>query len=162
MDKKEVLRRLRGLESLRLAVENISLQLRCCDPGQRQRLKKALAHARLQVQEMDIAMQVLTPEERLVIHRMCIAREKGAVPVLCQVLQVEKSSIYRRKDRALKKLAEAMGSDGSAASGGCSDLSEWQRSADDAAAPSARKMPGTATGQGDGFLRSAPSSLQSK
>ena len=27
-----------------------------------------------------------------------------------------------------------------------SDLSEWQRSADDAAAPSARKMPGTATG----------------
>ena len=27
-----------------------------------------------------------------------------------------------------------------------SDLSEWPRSADDAAAPSARKMPGTATG----------------
>ena len=29
---------------------------------------------------------------------------------------------------------------------GSSDLSEWPRSADDAAAPSARKMPGTATG----------------
>ena len=28
-----------------------------------------------------------------------------------------------------------------------SDLSEWQRSADDAAAPTARKMPGTATGR---------------
>ena len=28
-----------------------------------------------------------------------------------------------------------------------SDLSEWQRSADDEAAPSARKMPGTATGE---------------
>ena len=44
------------------------------------------------------------------------------------------------------------GSDGSAAGGGYSDLSEWPRSADDAAAPSARKMPGTATGQGNGFF----------
>ena len=39
-----------------------------------------------------------------------------------------------------------VGSDGSAAGGGGSDLSEWQRSAADAAAVSARKMPGTATG----------------
>ena len=43
--------------------------------------------------------------------------------------------------------AGVMGSDGSAAGGGYSDQSEWQRSADDAAAPSARKMPGTATGR---------------
>ena len=38
------------------------------------------------------------------------------------------------------------GSDGSAAGGGSSDLSEWPRSADEEAAPSATKMPGTATG----------------
>ena len=45
------------------------------------------------------------------------------------------------------------GSDGSAACGGGSDLSEWQRSADDDAAPSARKLPGTATGgSGSGYL----------
>ena len=43
------------------------------------------------------------------------------------------------------------GSDGSAAGGGYSDLSEWQRSAADAAAVSARKMPGTATGK-EGFI----------
>ena len=109
MERKEVLRRLGELESLRLAVENIPLQLQCCQPSRRQRLKKALAYAQLQVQVMDNAMQVLTPEERLVIHRMCIAREKGAVPVLCQILQVEQASVYRRKERALKKLAEAMG-----------------------------------------------------
>ena len=46
-----------------------------------------------------------------------------------------------------------MGSDGSAASGGSSDQSEWQRSADDAAAPSARKMPGTATGRQAGTYK---------
>ena len=40
----------------------------------------------------------------------------------------------------------ATGSDATAASGGLRELSEWQRSADDAAALSARKMPGTATG----------------
>ena len=37
------------------------------------------------------------------------------------------------------------GSDGSAAGGGRSDLSEWQRSADDEGASSPRKLPGTAT-----------------
>ena len=39
------------------------------------------------------------------------------------------------------------GSDGSAACGGSSDLSEWPRSADEDAALSATKMPGTATGR---------------
>ena len=40
-----------------------------------------------------------------------------------------------------------LGSDGSAAGGGESDLSEWPRSADEEAAVSATKMPGTATGR---------------
>ena len=39
-----------------------------------------------------------------------------------------------------------VGSEGSAASGGESDLSEWPRSADEEAALAATKMPGTATG----------------
>ena len=39
-----------------------------------------------------------------------------------------------------------MGSDASAAGGGRSELSEWQRSADEAGAPPPTKMPGTATG----------------
>ena len=40
----------------------------------------------------------------------------------------------------------SLGSEGSAASGGFSDPSEWPRSVSDAAAPSARRAPGTATG----------------
>ena len=40
------------------------------------------------------------------------------------------------------------GSDGSAAGGGYSDLSEWPRSVCNAAAPTARRTPGTATGGG--------------
>ena len=41
---------------------------------------------------------------------------------------------------------ESPGSEGSAAGGRCSDPSEWLRSADEEAAPTATKMPGTATG----------------
>ena len=40
-----------------------------------------------------------------------------------------------------------MGSDGSAASGGYSDLSEWQRSVGNDGALSPRRTPGTATGK---------------
>ena len=40
----------------------------------------------------------------------------------------------------------AVGSDGSAAGGGYSDLSEWQGSVCNAAAPSARRTQGTPTG----------------
>ena len=39
-----------------------------------------------------------------------------------------------------------LGSEVTAAGGGIREPSEWQRSADDEAAQSARKMPGTATG----------------
>ena len=41
---------------------------------------------------------------------------------------------------------ESKGSEATAACGGNRELSEWQRSEDDEAAPSARKLPGTATG----------------
>ena len=39
-----------------------------------------------------------------------------------------------------------MGSDATAAGGGGRELSEWQRSVCNAAAPTARRTPGTATG----------------
>ena len=41
---------------------------------------------------------------------------------------------------------EILGSEGSAAGGGRSDLSEWQRSAAEAGTVLPTKMPGTATG----------------
>ena len=40
-----------------------------------------------------------------------------------------------------------MGSDATAAGGGGRELSEWQRSVCNAAAPTARRTPGTATGK---------------
>ena len=53
---------------------------------------------------------------------------------------------YSREEIRTSKCNSPGGSDGSAASGGISDLSEWQRSADDKERCRRSQMPGTATG----------------
>lgn len=72
---------------------------------------KALHAMRLQVEAMDRAMQVLTPEERLVVEQMLVHPATGNAETLCQILGVEKTSVYRRKDKALDKLIQALGMD---------------------------------------------------
>ena len=61
------------------------------------------------VEHMEQALQVLTPEERLVVQMLCICPERKAAQKLCGILCVEESSVYRRKARAIKKLAAALG-----------------------------------------------------
>ena len=61
------------------------------------------------VEIMDVALQVLTPEERLVAERLLIHPQRGAVQQLCQILNLEQASIYRRRDSVLTKLAQAIG-----------------------------------------------------
>jgi hypothetical protein len=63
---------------------------------------------RQKVEQMDAAMQVLTPEERLVVQMLLVCPEKGAAEKLCQILQVERASVYRRRERAIRKLAKAL------------------------------------------------------
>lgn len=53
-------------------------------------------------------LAALTPEERLILSRFYIYREKGNPQRLCEALGVEQSSVYRRKDKALKKFTEAV------------------------------------------------------
>ena len=63
---------------------------------------------RCAVQATEQAIQILTPEERLVVDRLYVHPEKGAVQALCELLELEPSSIYRRKDRAVEKLAQVL------------------------------------------------------
>lgn len=60
---------------------------------------------RQQVQSFDCSVQALTPEERLVLDMLVRHPAKGNVQKLCQILEVEESSIYRRREKALGKLA---------------------------------------------------------
>lgn len=54
------------------------------------------------------SLELLTPTERLVLTRMYISNEKGALNQLCGELNYEKSRIYQIKNEALRKFAVAM------------------------------------------------------
>ena len=70
---------------------------------------RQLEYTRVALTALEQALQMLTPEELLILDRMLIHPRKGAVQQLCQILNVEKSGIYRRKDKAVDKVAKALG-----------------------------------------------------
>ena len=74
----------------------------------RDELKRRLKEARLWVAQVDKALAVLDDEERLVLDRFYIHRTKGAVEVLCESLNLEKSAIYDRRDKALRHFTLAL------------------------------------------------------
>ena len=111
VQKKEIAARLGQLDMLRQAVSTIDKELAYIDPmdkAGRQALRQSLKRTRQQVQLLEEALQVLTPEERIVAELMLICPQRGNVQRLCEILQVEQSSVYRRRDRVLKKAAIAL------------------------------------------------------
>ncbi len=107
MDLERAAERLKKLDSLRQAEFSLTQEL--------ERLKKeqegvwsALSQVRSQLTALESALQVLTPEERLVVEQIFVYPQRGNVNRLCQILEIERTGIYRRKKRALEKLAEAM------------------------------------------------------
>lgn len=74
----------------------------------RQELRWALENAKSWVKITDHALSALSPEDRLVLSRLYVYPEKGALERLCQDLGVEQSSIYRRRDRALRNFTTAL------------------------------------------------------
>ena len=70
---------------------------------------RSFGEQRRQVREMERALALLTPAERLVLDRLVIHRERGAAQVLCQLLEVEPATVYRYKKQALEKLRRALG-----------------------------------------------------
>lgn len=68
----------------------------------RQELARTLHQAQIWLSSTDRALSALTEEENRILQRLYIYPEKGGVEQLCRELGVESSSIYRRRDRALK------------------------------------------------------------
>lgn len=68
----------------------------------RQELAWTLQQAQMWLQSTDRALTGLSNEEKLILHRLYIYPEKGGLERLCKELGIETSSIYRRRDRALK------------------------------------------------------------
>lgn len=74
----------------------------------REELKRRLKEARLWVSIVDRALSVLDDEEKTVLDRFYIHRAKGNVVELCERLSLEKTAVYDRRDKALRRFTIAL------------------------------------------------------
>lgn len=68
----------------------------------REELERALEQAKIWVALVDSALEILSEEERLILDRFYIHPARGNVDRLCGELGVEQSSVYRKRDAALR------------------------------------------------------------
>ena len=76
--------------------------------AQRQELEWSLNRVKQWLSVTDRGLAVLDPEERLVLERMYLTPERGAVDRLCGELGLEQASVYRKRDRALRQFTVAL------------------------------------------------------
>ena len=80
---------------------------------QRQEVQQALANATAWVQIVEKGLSCLSEEEKMILRRLYIYPEKNSPKRLCEELGVEMSSVYRRRDKALRTFTLALyGADG--------------------------------------------------
>lgn len=72
-----------------------------------QRLQ-ALPALRAMVQNLDNALALLTPEERLVAHLLLVYPKRNNVQLVCEKLHVELATAYRRRRQVIDKLTAAL------------------------------------------------------
>ena len=136
--KNEAMEKLRRYEAMKKAVVNIPVELHrlqveaCATRGMstdqvclkggvsrreerlmnnlvcQQELKWNLDQSRSWIKATEQALKSLTTEERLILQRLYIYPEKGAVERLCRELGVEQSTVYRHRDQALYKFTTAL------------------------------------------------------
>ena len=68
----------------------------------RQELLWTLQQAQIWLTSTDRALSTLPPREKLILHRLYMYPERGNIERLCKELGMEASSVYRRRDSALK------------------------------------------------------------
>lgn len=68
---------------------------------QREELERSLKQAQKWVTLVDVGLEILNKEERLILDRLYIHPAKGNVERLCGELGIEQSSVYRRREKAL-------------------------------------------------------------
>ena len=74
----------------------------------RDELKRRLRETRLWLSQVDKALSVLSEEETQVLDRFYIHGAKGAVRDLCDLLNVEQATVYRKRDDALRHFTIAL------------------------------------------------------
>ncbi|MBE6944227.1 MAG: hypothetical protein E7453_08260 [Ruminococcaceae bacterium] len=136
--KNEAMERLRRYDGMLLAAKNIPIELRRLEEAavsirrggtdgcavlsggnrqeeqlldnmmNRQELTWQLRQTESWLDTMERALMSLPREERLVLERFYIRPEKGSVERLCTELGAETSTVYRKRDKALRKFTIAL------------------------------------------------------
>ena len=76
--------------------------------AERQELEWSLARVQQWMAVMHRGLDALTPEEVVILQRMYLFPERGAVDRLCSDLGVEQATVYRKRDKALHRFTTAM------------------------------------------------------
>ena len=74
----------------------------------RQEMENRLAQAKNWIAQVKRGLEALSYEERLILNRCFVQAEKCAVDSLCYDLGAEKSTVYRKKDKALHTFTIAL------------------------------------------------------
>ena len=69
---------------------------------------QALPAQRIAVENLDKALSLLNPEERMVVHYLLLYPKKNNIQLVCEKLHLEPSTVYRRRRLALDKLHSAL------------------------------------------------------
>lgn len=111
-------RRLLDYETMKRAKENLPQEIAAMhtQPGEdpldivakKLFMRERLRQVRRWLQLTHKGLQVLTPEERVVVQMLYIMPRKGNVTRLCDILDCGQSTVYRRRDRALEKFTVAL------------------------------------------------------
>ena len=67
-----------------------------------------LESVRSSVTAVDTALSLLTPEERLIAHLLLLHPQRGNVQTVCEKLNIEPATAYRRRKQVLQKLTATL------------------------------------------------------
>ena len=67
----------------------------------RQELQTTLTRSRQWLEVVNLALSRLSRQDRQLLDRLYISPEYGGVEQLCRELEIERSTLYRRRDQAL-------------------------------------------------------------
>ena len=69
---------------------------------------KTLESTRSSVAAVDQALSLLTPEERLIAHLLLLHPGRGNAEKVCEKLNIEQATAYRRRKQVLQKLTATL------------------------------------------------------
>ena len=72
------------------------------------KLLRQLEWMRMQVAGMEMALENLEESERDIIGTFYVRPEKRRVEKMCEKWGIERTSVYRRRDKAIKKLGNIL------------------------------------------------------